>query len=255
VKDAVEFDVTWSFAPDHPQLKKQDVHLWLVQLDDPRLDIECCEELLAAGERDRASRFKFKRDRRRYLVAHAALRSILARYLLVSSRDLEFSSGARGKPKLAPLPGTDTLAFNLSHSHEVALVAVSRQGEIGVDVEYVKRDFPFQAVAERFFSPKEIAALTGLPSQLQSVAFFKCWTSKEAFLKAKGTGLFGELDEVNIILTDHEAVRVNGTLTDWALSEITINKNYVAAIVVEAGEHELSCYHWRPAEVGLRPSS
>jgi 4'-phosphopantetheinyl transferase len=245
----VEFDGAWSSPPDQPFLQNQAIHVWLVQLDSLRLDIAACEELLSVLEKKQASSFKFDRDHRRYVIAHAALRSILAAYLLVPPRALEFISGPRGKPKLAPVPGKDSVAFNLSHSHEVAMIAVTRRSEIGVDVEYVKDDFPFEEVARRFFSPAEVATLTRLPSELQRVAFFKCWTSKEAYLKAKGTGLYGKLDEVELLLTQEHAVRVNGAVAGWSLGEITISRSYVAAFVLQGSDYELSCYHWDPSAI------
>ena len=135
-----------------------------------------------------------------YTVAHAALRSILAGYLNVTPGDLEFEIGRRGKPRPAPTFTKDKLEFNLSHSHEVALIAVTREKEIGVDVERVREDFAFVEVAERYFTAGELSAIRALPQDLQRRAFYQCWTSKEAFLKAKGVGLSGELDEVEILL-------------------------------------------------------
>jgi 4'-phosphopantetheinyl transferase len=249
VDDSGNFGLQWP-SPHRPSLNEREVHVWSVQLDDPRLDIEPCEKLLSSDEKVRATRFKFQRDQRRYVVAHGGLRSILSGYLNISPTDLEFSSGPNGKPKLTPTYGTPPIQFNLSHSHEVALVAVTRRGEIGVDVEYVKRDFPFEEVAKRFFSAKEFALLTSLPTQLQRVAFFKCWTSKEAFLKAKGTGLAGELDEVELVLTQNHAVRVNGTIPDWTLTEITLNTDYMAAVVTAGDHSQVVCYRWNPARLG-----
>jgi len=251
MEEREQFDGTWSPPPERLLLQRPAVHVWLVQLDHPGLDLPACKELLSPAEKERASKFRFDRDHRRYLVAHAALRLILAAYFSVPSRDLSFVSGPRGKPRLAPLPGKDSLAFNLSHSHEIAVIAVTRRGEIGVDVEYVKENFPFDEVARRFFSPAEVAALTALPPELQRRGFFKCWTSKEAYLKAKGTGLFGKLDEVELVLTEERSVRVNGAVPGWTLGSININRSYVGAFVVEETQYELTCYRWQPNAVVL----
>ena len=155
--------------------------------------------------------------------------------------------GPSGKPKLTPsIPGQANVLFNLSHSGEVALIAVTRVGEIGVDVEYVKKDFPIHEVAERFFTPKEVTALKTLPEPLQHKAFFKCWTSKEAFLKAKGTGLSGELDEVEMTLAGGKHVRINANVPGWSLAELNASEGYEAALVSEGEPAPIHLYRWEP---------
>jgi 4'-phosphopantetheinyl transferase len=194
-------------------------------------------------EQDRASQFKFETDRQRYVAAHAALRSIVSSYVNSPARELQFAAGPYGKPKLAPIHATEKIEFNLSHSHDVALIAVAQGREIGVDVEWVRKDFVFDEVAQRFFTAREVAALHALPLHLQREAFYKCWTSKEAFLKAKGTGLSGQLDEVEIVFIDH-VVRVKGTMPNLSLIELTVDGGYVAALVVDGVEPRLRYYAW-----------
>ena len=169
----------WSVAPAQFALEAGDVHVWLVRAYDPGLCLVCCENLLAAAERERAARFKFEEHRRLYVAAHAGLRSILAGYLNVAPGKLEFEIGRRGKPRLAPPSNGGNVAFNLSHSHEVALVAVTRESEIGVDVERIREDFAFAELAERYFTAAEVSAIRALPEGLQRRAFYQCWTSKK----------------------------------------------------------------------------
>jgi 4'-phosphopantetheinyl transferase len=226
-----------------PVLTPNEVHIWLVQTNDPSISLEDFESLLSSLERDRALRFKFGADRRRYVIAHAALRSILSIYTKRPAEELQFASGPYGKPKLAAIHSKNKIDFNLSHSHEVALIAVTAAREIGVDVEWVKKDFAFGEVAERFFTRREVAALQSLPHHFQREAFYKCWTSKEAFLKAKGTGLSGQLDEVEMVLADH-VVRVKGTIPNLSLIELTVDEGYVAALVVDGVEPRLTYYVW-----------
>ena len=223
-------------------IRENEVHIWLVQVNGEKISLDF-EGLLSSAEQDRASRFKFETDRRRYVVAHVALRSILSIYVNSAAQELQFESGPYNKPKLAPIHAKKKFEFNLSHSHERALIAVTRGREIGVDVERVREDFAFDEVAQRFFTPREVAALHALPPHLQRVAFYKCWTSKEAFLKAKGTGLSGPIDEVEIALTD-EGVRVKGTLPNFSLVELFVGGDYVAALAVEGGEPRLESYTW-----------
>jgi len=234
----------WSVAPAKVTLAAGEVHVWLVRADDAALCMACCENLLATAERERAARFKFEKDRRLYTAAHAALRSILADYLNVAPGDLGFEIGQRGKPRLAPTFSKDSLEFNLSHSSEVALIAVTREREIGVDVEHIKENFAFAEVAERYFTTREVSAIRALPQDLQRRAFYQCWTSKEAFLKAKGVGLSGELDEVEILLGDKGRVQVTSTLPGWYLSELNPCDGYVGAVVLDGREFDLKCYNW-----------
>lgn len=208
--------------------------------------MRCGADLLSSDEQERAARFKFQNDRRRYIVAHAALRLLLSQYVNVSSSDLNFFTNANGKPFLAAAPAAVNIQFNLSHSYEVVVIGVTRGREIGVDVERVREEFAFDEVAQRFFTPREVAALNALPIRLQREAFYKSWTSKEAFLKAKGTGLSGELDEVEILFTPEEGVRVNGTISNWTLVELKPRDGYIAALAVEGPGCRLKCFQWRP---------
>ena len=225
-------------------LRENEVHVWSVQTNDKSSSPDDFKDLLSSVEQDRASKFRFETDRRRYTISHAALRSILSNYVNDSARALQFAEGPYGKPKLAPNHAMERVEFNLSHSHELALIAVAQGREIGVDVEWVREAFAFDEVAQRFFTTKEVAALHALPFHLQREAFYKCWTSKEAFLKAKGTGLSGQLDEVDIVLTDH-GVGVKGTIANFSLIELAVDSGYVAALVAKGAEPQLSYYAWR----------
>jgi len=235
----------WPLPPKRFPALERNVQVWLVRANDDSVCLACCEELLSSAEGERASRFKFDKDRRLFFAAHGALRSILARYLNAAPADLQFDTGSNGKPYLSPAFAASAVKFNLSHSHEVALIAVTRGMEIGVDVERVREDFAFDEVAERFFTAKEVTALHSLPRHLQREGFYKCWTSKEAYLKAKGTGLSGQLDEVEIALAAGERVQINGTIPNWALKELSPCDGYQAGLVVEGGGQQIKCYHWQ----------
>ena len=234
----------WLPAPDPLPPLGGDAHVWAVDLDDPGCDVGFCRERLLPDEQARAEKFKFARDQRRYVIAHAALRDILARYTHTGAADLQFNEGANGKPKLAAQFSACGIDFNLSHSHETALVAVNDRHEIGVDIEYVKSDFEIFAVANRFFTKREVAALRALPAALRRQAFYKCWTSKEAFLKAKGTGLAGQLDEVEIALADGK-VRIQASVAGWTLEELALRDGYEAALVTKDKPAQILCYRWQ----------
>ena len=237
-------DNLWPLPPNAVKLNDDEVHVWLVNAGAKDIPPDLLATSLSEEEKERAARFKFVKDRRLYIAAHVALRSLLAKYLRVAADKFHFVSGPQGKPALAPPQAAGGLEFNLSHSHEVALVAVARQRAVGVDVEFVKRQFSFDELARRFFTTKEVAALCELPQTLQREAFFKCWTSKEAFLKAKGTGLSGKLDEVVITLAADQQVRINASVPDWSLTELTLCVGYQGALVVQGAPRPIRCYQW-----------
>jgi 4'-phosphopantetheinyl transferase len=236
----------WVVPPVNLASIENAIDVWLISLTQPGDSYGSLTDLLSSSERDRAARFKFDQHRRRFVVAHAALRSILARYLKTTPANLQFVNGVNGKPRLAAELAGSSVQFNLSHSFEMALLAATQGREIGIDVELVKEDYAFDEVAARFFTARELAAVRALPVHSQRRAFFKCWTSKEAFLKAKGTGLSGKLDEVEITLADEQLVHINASVPGWTLMELNPGNNYEAAVVVEAGLLPVNCYRWKP---------
>ena len=245
--DSETSSTTWRTPPTDISLSDSAVDVWLISLTQPDAADGSFVDLLSSAERARAARFKFDKHRRPFVVAHAALRSILSKYLNTEPADLPFVSGINGKPSLAPELSGSGLCFNLSHSHEMALLGVTRGHEIGVDIEWIKEDYGFDEVAGRFFTVQEVAELRALPMHLHRQAFFKCWTSKEAFLKAKGTGLSGKLDEVEILLTDDHRVVINASVPGWTLTELNPGGKYEAALVVEGGPFPIHRYRWEPS--------
>lgn len=236
----------WSSFPADFDLAQNEAHVWLASLDDAGASLDPFADCLSLAEHDRAARFKFLPDRRRYLIAHAALRSILGMYLRVSPGKIEFSSGPVGKPKLAQNFAGSEIEFNLSHSGELALIAVTRGEEVGIDIERIQEDFAFESVAQRFFTSREVAALQVLPPEFRREAFYKCWTSKEALMKGKGLGLSESLDEVQIQLTA-TGVHMIAALDDWALVELNPTSGYAAALAIKRIDGEPRCYRWEPA--------
>jgi 4'-phosphopantetheinyl transferase len=236
----------WLPAPDPIPPLGDAAHVWSVELDNFNFNTSLWHRRLSPEEQGRAARFKFARDQRRYVIAHAALRDILAGYVNADPASLQFNDGPNGKPKLAPPFDASRLEFNLSHSHERALVAVHQGHEVGVDIEFAKADFEFLDVASHFFTKPEVTALRALPAALQRQAFYKCWTSKEAFLKGKGTGLSGKLDEVEIMLVE-EGVQIKASVAGWSLVELAPCAGYEAALVTQGKPLEVYCHRWKAA--------
>ena len=185
---------SWPEIAEPPALAADEVHVWSVPLDDARAPWTNLLTVLAAAERQRAERFRLDDARRRFVTARAALRRLLGEYLRMPPDEIAFDYDANGKPRLNDSAPSSNLQFNLAHSGELALVAVTRGCEVGVDVERLRAVNHWPEIAERYFHPREVADIVALPSAQQIAAFMRCWTGKEAILKALGTGVTRPLD-------------------------------------------------------------
>jgi 4'-phosphopantetheinyl transferase len=130
----------WSLPPGRPELRIDDVHVWRVTLEQPDAIVQAALELLSRDERERAAGFRFQEDRRKFVVARGALRSILGGYALRAPAELSFSYNPRGKPALSDASGEPSLRFNISHARELALLAFSSGREVGIDLEYMREN-------------------------------------------------------------------------------------------------------------------
>ncbi|MDQ2982779.1 MAG: 4'-phosphopantetheinyl transferase superfamily protein [Actinomycetota bacterium] len=216
----------WLDAPDSPDLAEHEVQLWFFDLE-PRDDIRRLFELLAPTERARADTFRFARHRCRYVAGRGRLRQILGRYGVDRA---VFVAGPHGKPKLAD----GSLKFNLAHSERIALCAVTRTKEIGVDLEVVRRDRrpQWDAIARRYFSDAEVRLLRRVPRYRE---FLRIWTLKEACLKAAGTGLTVDPRSVDVtaFLAGRSRVAACGGET-WRCLELAPVRDAVAALALTA---------------------
>ena len=181
--------MAWHPPPELLALGNQEVHVWRATLDQNRSNLRKLLTTLSEEERATAERFRFVRDYDHFVSRRGILRSILARHLDTEPHQLRFSYRPSGKPALATESGGNLLRFNTSHANGIGICAVTPRREIGVDLEYIRRDLAVEAIAERFYSPSEIAELHSLPREIQRQAFFSAWTRKEAYLKATGKGL------------------------------------------------------------------
>lgn len=240
----------WRLPPETLILGSDEVHVWRATLDQTTSQIENFRHTLAADEQARAERFYFRRDREHFIVARGVLRALLGFYLNKAPECLSFRYSSHGKPALARESGGDTVRFNLSHSRGVALYAVTRGREVGIDLEYIRSDLEVEQIAERFFSCREIATLRALPIDLRTYAFFLCWTRKEAYIKARGEGLSLPLDQFDVSLIPGEPAALLSThrgsheALRWSLQELTPAPSYVAALGVEGHGWGLACWQW-----------
>lgn len=240
----------WS-APSGPlHLSASDVHIWRAELDRKREDVERLLSLLAADERSRADRFYFRRHKDHFIVARGTLRTLLGRYLGVEPQRLRFSYNDHGKPALIQECGGERMRFNISHSHGLALFAVTLDREIGIDLEWIRPGLINEQIPERFFSAQEVCVLRGLPMEVQDRAFFNCWTRKEAYIKAKGEGLSIPLDQFEVSLKPGQTAALLSTKGDpqevdrWSLCELAPGPGFVGAIAAQGHNWELKCWQW-----------
>lgn len=174
--------------PDRPVISGEIRVCWF-GLESPPGDLPKLERLLSRAELEQADRFRFARDRERWVTAHVTLRRILARLVRRTPGELTFAIGHRGKPALPLGARAEPIYFNLSRSGDLALVAVARDGEVGVDVELIRPSLDVLAIARRMFAAEEYGALVALPEEERLPAFLRYWSRKEAVVKALGEGL------------------------------------------------------------------
>ena len=225
---------TWRPAwPDELPLAG-DAHVWRARLDRPEPEVDALSALLAPDEQARASRFHFDRDRRDFIVARGLLRLLIGHYLGCVPAEPAFVYGPQGKPALRPDTG---LHFNVAHSSGVALFAFAVDGPLGVDVECI-RPVEHEALAERFFSQAECAALEHVPADHRHEAFFTVWTRKEAYIKALGGGLSVPLDQFDVSVeaaadTSLVVERKPGATMPWIVHNIDAGPEFRGALAVD----------------------
>ncbi len=226
-------------------LPEDEVHLWRVDLEALPTDESRWQKLLSSDEAARAARFHSPLDRNRFAASRALLRLLLGSYLQTDPDRLSFSYSKKEKPYLAPPHSESGISFNISHSGEVALLAFARRREIGVDVEQLHRNIEIDSIARRFFSLHEQQQLAALRKEEQFDAFFRCWTRKEAYIKATGEGLSLPLDQfdVSIAVGDTDALIATrpdaSAATLWSIRDIPAGAGYVGAICVRGRDWRL----------------
>jgi 4'-phosphopantetheinyl transferase len=241
----MEATVNWALPPQTLILPKNEIHIWRAWLD---VDIEERARLsshLSEGETIRANRFVFPRDQDHFVVGRGILRELLGKYLHRPAGSLKFKTGPQGKPCSS---GTDQgdVQFNLSHSHGLALYAFGRQGELGIDVEKIRPEFAGVEIAERYFSKAEQQELLELPSNLRTLAFFLCWTRKEAYVKAHGGGLQIPLDSFDVSLSPEKPDMLRSADNQrWTLRSFAPEAMYAAALVAEGAIESIKWFSVR----------
>lgn len=224
-------------------LPADEVHVWAVWLKASAAVSRTYRALLAPEEISHADRFAFERLSRSYEISQGALRLLLARYQKCTPRDVTFDFGPRKKPALR---GNTCIRFNISHSGSLALYALTSGCEVGVDLEEIRPMPDIAAIASRYFCREEalqLLAVKGERSQWE--AFFRCWTRKEAYIKAVGEGLYLPLDQFQVTLLADDPVRFVHIGTDaraaagWTLQHLNPAANYVGALAYQAAARKI----------------
>lgn len=243
---------SWNSPPKMLTLPSNSVHVWRASLEVSVSHLQALKDTLAADECARAERFYFQEHRERFIAGRGLLRNILSRYLDREPGQLRFCYNSYGKPALIEETGVEGLRFNLSHSHDMALYAVTRGREIGVDIERFRPDVEAEKLAERFFSPREATVLRTLPERLRTEGFFNCWTRKEAYIKAEGEGMAIPLSSFDVSLTPGEPAALLRSQKDpqeasrWSMQALDPEPGYAAALAVKGHDWELKCWCWSP---------
>ena len=226
------------------------VHIWAAHLEVAPEALTQFEATLAPGERERASRFVFALHRNRFIAGRGMLRRLLAGYGGTQPDSLEFTYGPQGKPALSG--SAAGLQFNVAHSGDLVLVAVTRSGVVGVDVEEVRTLADCEELVARFFSADECSKFRGLPAEEKPAAFFNLWTRKEAWLKATGEGITHLLNQVEVSFLPSEPARLirlpikHRNTNSWSLYELAPKPGFAAALAIASDAPTIHCWRYPP---------
>jgi 4'-phosphopantetheinyl transferase len=229
-----------------------EVNVWLLRLEATPAKFEQLRALLSPDEASRAARFLRNADRERFTISRGRMRQVLAQYLAADPRDIQFAYENQGKPFLKKTAAHAPLHFNLSHSHQLGLLAVSSTSPVGIDIEHAKDTLDAPGLAKRFFSDAESAIIAGAPdADALRRRFYTCWTRKEAFVKALGSGIAGGLDCFDVLTPESPdapaavfAHRIDPSHTvRWALRDLALPEGYFGALCAHAPLLNVSLLH------------
>jgi 4'-phosphopantetheinyl transferase len=238
---------TWNRSDGSYALPEDEVHVWRATLDCGGSDLAKLRRLLSSDELERADRFRFDVDRRRSVIGRGYLRLLLGEILGLPADELQFGTDEFGKPRQIQAQGP-SLEFNVSHSGDLILIAITKGRAVGIDVERIRTDLDLHGVATRFFSANECKVLASLTGSERYEAFFTCWTRKEAYLKARGFGLSLPLDAFDVSFLPGEEPRLLAARYDpnevgrWRFRSLDLSDGYVAALVAQGANWKLKCW-------------
>jgi 4'-phosphopantetheinyl transferase len=241
--------MNWTEPPASLTLSHDAVHLWLIDLNQSLATLVGLQLSLSPDERSRLGQFRFDRDHRRFAVRHGALRSILARYLDISPAAIEFEYGPNGKPAVLNRTNAGSIQFNLTSSGDLCLCAVSWERRVGFDVEADDGVGDAEPLIDLALSAREKGRLAALDRGKRRRVFYDCWTTKEAYIKARGVGLSLPIDTVEVLLPSGDVgldprLRQEGSVVGWSLWRRMVSECHHAALVADGYDLDLACFQW-----------
>jgi 4'-phosphopantetheinyl transferase len=239
-----------AFDPDvsaggPPGFHAGEIHIWTMPTWAAESLVAQLERVLSRDELERASRFRFPHLTSAYVITHGVLRLVLAPYLDQDPAGISFDYGVRGKPAVSKNP---QLEFNLTHSDGMAAVAVTTGCPLGIDLEHLRPILDIEEIASRYFCPEEAAEILPLPPRERESAFFRCWTRKEAYIKAIGDGLSCPLDSFQVtVQADTPAGLVHiahdrGAAAGWTLHDLPLAPDSIAALAYPGRRRAISVF-------------
>lgn len=238
--NSIAATIQWPTHSGDLQLARDEIHVWAAPLSVESEFLEVFARTLSPDEKARAYRFKFEKHRNRFIAGRGFLRKILGRYLQINPEDLRFDYSTNGKPGFASGFADGGIHFNLAHSEELAIIAVTHIGPVGVDVECVRAMKDMDQLVARFFSTRENELFQKVPADEKPAAFFNLWTRKEALLKATGEGITRSLSLVEVSFLAGEPARLVAVAGDaekakeWCLKELAPAAGFVGAVAAKS---------------------
>ena len=239
-------NINWVIPHERLSLSKGEIHIWKIALDDPALKPEdLYNDILSEDERERADRFRFSEYGNRFIAARACLRKILGTYCNTKPSDIVFEYNEHGKPGIPEGSNLEEIQFNLSHSGDLALCAITKERAVGIDIEFLRQVTRPEKILERFFSDRERAYYYSQPESMKIRAFLKLWTIKEALSKALGTGFSSQLKEIDLspALESSFPARASISQTNdsgiWSILQITPCDGYLGGLAYRGGAKQI----------------
>ncbi|CAG9933603.1 4'-phosphopantetheinyl transferase family protein [Candidatus Nitrotoga arctica] len=230
-----------------PQLQAGELHIWKIELDYDNGHWQPLMALLSDDEQIKADRYRFDKLRLRYIAGRAALRKLLGGYMGREPEALIFDYNDYGKPSLQNID--NGLCFNVSHSGETMLAAFVLNSEVGIDIEAIQQNIDYVDICQRWFSVQENNALQDLPEEQRIAAFFRAWTRKEAYIKARGIGLSYSLNRFSVSLDESSSALLEHhdcpqEIKSWQIYNIEVSSAYSAAVAIEAARWDIRHYNF-----------
>lgn len=225
------------------------IHIWVVNLQQNNSVFKQLKLLLTAKELEKASKLSFVHLRRRNIVCRGVLRVILSKYCSLNPDKLSFSYNKNGKPSLSNISIKKHISFNLSHSNELCAITVTDSKEIGIDLEFTERKTNYKQIAKRFFTPRETLWLQSLEGIALKNVFFRLWTRKEAYCKARGENILAILpifDSLIEPLENNKRIKIEekNEKIEYELTDFSPVSNYQATVVIKGAITNLMIEHW-----------